>query len=458
MDAQSSLTSAVETLSHSFLGRLIAPGDAEYDQARRVHNGLIDRRPVLIARCQGTADVADAVRLGRGLSLEIAVRGGGHNVAGRSTVDAGLLVDLSGMRGVHVDPVNRRAIVQGGALWREVNRETQVHGLATTGGVVGSTGVGGLTLGGGLGWLMPRYGMALDNLRSATVVLADGRVVRASANDEPDLFWAIRGGGGNFGVATAFEFELHPVGPIVVGGLAAFPFSEARQVLRAWRELSATVDDDVMLVAALLTAPEGGHKVVAVGLCHCGLADDGEVLARRIKAFGTVVMDAMGPVPYGTLNGMLDAGNPAGAFNYWKSHFLSGLSDAALETMIEAFAECPSPAANVLIEHFHGAVTRVPVEATSYAMRNEGYNLLFLGQWLDPSLAERTIAWTRASYDSVQGYLGERRYLNYLADDDHGVPATLAAAYGPNLPRLRELKLRYDPENVFHRNVNIAPA
>jgi FAD/FMN-containing dehydrogenase len=362
------------------------------------------------------------------------------------------------MRGIHVDPSARRVTAHGGALWREVNRETQVHGLATTGGVVGSTGVGGLTLGGGLGWLMPRHGMALDNLLAATLVLADGRVVRTSADDEPDLFWAIRGGGGNFGVTTSFEFALHPVGPVVVGGLAAFPASEAKQVLRGWRELTASAGDDEMLAAALLTAPEGGHKVVAIALCHAGSADDAEVLVRRIKSLGTLVMDAMGPIPYTALNGMLDASYPAGAFNYWKSHFVPSLTDEAIDTLIDAFGACPSPAANILLEHFHGAATRVPVQATAYALRDPGYNLLFLGQWMDPSLADRTTAWTRASYDSMKRFLGERRYLNYLGDDDHDVPAAIAAAYGPNLPRLRELKRRYDPDNVFHRNVNISPA
>ena len=457
MDIEPSLTSAVDTLSRSFLGQLIPPGHPEYEHARRVHNGLVDRRPALVARCHGTADVADAVRLARGLSLEIAVRGGGHNVAGRSTVDGGLLVDLSGMRGVHVDPAARRATAQGGALWREMNRETQVHGLATTGGVVGSTGVGGLTLGGGVGWLMARYGLALDNLRTATLVLADGRVVRTSADEEPDLFWAIRGGGGNFGVATALEFELHPVGPVVVGGLAAFPFNEAKSVLRGWREVTAGAKDEEVLVAALLTAPEGGHKVVAVGLCHSGPAPDGEMTARRVKSLGTVVMDRMGPVPYSTLNGMLDPTYPVGAFNYWKSHFLPSLSDDAIDTLVDAYGACPSPAAHVVIEHFHGAATRVPVAATAFALRQSGYNALLLGQWLDPSLGERTMAWTRASYESLRPYLGERRYLNYLGDDDHGVADAVAAAYGPNVARLRELKQRYDPENVFHHNHNIDP-
>jgi FAD/FMN-containing dehydrogenase len=457
MDAQASFATAVDTLSRTFLGRLIAPGDPEYDRARRVHNGLVDRRPALVARCQGTADVVDAVRLARELSYEIAVRGGGHNVAGRSTVDGGLLVDLSAMRAVHVDPAARRAVVQGGARWRDVNRETQLHGLATTGGVVGSTGVGGLTLGGGLGWLMSKYGMALDNLEGVTLVLADGRVVRASATEEPDLFWAVRGGGGNFGVATSFEFRLHEVGPVVFGGLVAFPFAEAAGVLRQWRDLTQSAPDDVMLVAALLTSPDG-HKIVGVGACHLGAEAEGQELARTIKSFGTVAMDALGPIPYAALNGMLDASFPEGALNYWKSHFVPSLDDRTIDTIVEGFASCPSPAAQALIEHFHGAATRVPVAATAFALRDAGYNVLFLGQWMDQADGGRTAAWTRTCYDALQAFVGPRRYLNYLGDDDHGIPATLAAAYGSNLPRLRALKRTYDPENVFHLNVNIEPA
>jgi len=456
MDSQASLATAVDTLSRSFSGRLMPPGDPEYDRARRVHNGLIDRRPALIARCQGTADVVDAVRLARDLSLDIAVRGGGHNVAGRSTVDGGLMIDLSAMRGVTVDPVARRAVVQGGALWKDVNRETQLHALATTGGVVGSTGVGGLTLGGGIGWLMARHGMALDNLVATTVVLADGRVVRASAESESELFWAVRGGGGNFGVATTFEFTLHPIGPVVTGGLVAFPYPEAGTVLRRWRDMTATAPDDLMLVAALSTSPDG-HKIIGVGACHCGTPAEGEAVARQIRSFGTVVMDAMGPVPYTVLNGMIDASYPAGAFNYWKSHFLAGLGDTAIDALVECHAANPSPAAHVLLEHFHGAATRVPSDATAYALRDEGYNMLLLGQWTDPGLAEATTAWVRSGYATLQAFTGARRYLNYLGDDDHGVPASLAAAYGGNLARLRTLKRRYDPANVFHMNVNIPP-
>ena len=266
-----SVASAMEQLAPTFTGQLLQPSDPGYDEARRVHNGLIDKRPAIIARCRGTADVADAVKLARSLNLEIAVRGGGHNVGGRGTIDGGMMIDLATMKGIHVHAARRTARAQGGVLWKEFNRETQLHGLATTGGVVGTTGIAGLTLGGGLGWLMPKYGLALDNLLSAEMVMADGSVRRAAADENPDLFWAIRGGGGNFGVAASLEYALHPVGPMIAGGLVAHPLQNARSVLRFFRETCATLPDEMMLVAGLLTAPDGsGNKLVGILAAHCG--------------------------------------------------------------------------------------------------------------------------------------------------------------------------------------------
>jgi FAD/FMN-containing dehydrogenase len=287
--------SPAQQLATTFSGRVIEPADAAYDTVRRVHNGLIDKRPALIAECRGVADVVDAVRFAREQRLEIAVRGGGHNVGGRATVDAGVMIDLSQMRGVHVDPATRTAQAEGGTLWKIFNRETQVHGLATTGGVVGTTGIGGLTLGGGLGWLLPKHGMALDHLKSVALVLADGKVARASALENQDLFWAVRGGGGNFGIATSFEFALHPIGPMVMGGLAAWPVAMAKDVLRLFRDLCAKATDDLMLVGALLTAPDGKTKVVAIGAGHFGSKADGEKALATIKAFKQPIMDEFGP-------------------------------------------------------------------------------------------------------------------------------------------------------------------
>jgi FAD/FMN-containing dehydrogenase len=451
-----SVAEAIEQLSPTFTGELLKPDDPGYDEVRRVHNGLVDKRPALIARCRGTADVADAVKLARALNLEIAVRGGGHNVGGRGTIDGGLMIDLSLMKGIHVDPARRTARAQGGVLWKELNRETQLHGLATTGGVVGTTGISGLTLGGGIGWLMPRYGLALDNLISAEMVMADGSVRRASATDDPDLFWAIRGGGGNFGIAASLEYALHPVGPTIAGGLVAHPIANGRDVLRFFRETCETLPDEMMMVAGLLTAPDGsGNKLVGVLAAHSGPLAQGEAALRPIKAFGPPVLDAMGPISYSQQNGLLDASLPKGALNYWKSQFLADLSDDCISTMLDVFAACPSPMSQIVVEHFHGAASRVPVRDTACAMRTTGFNVVIISQWTDPRDTERCIAWGRDVYAALGPYLGSTRYVNYLDHDEAGDPA--AVAYGPNYGRLRDLKTKYDSENVFHVNVNIRP-
>jgi FAD/FMN-containing dehydrogenase len=444
-------------LAQTFLGEIVHPGAPTYDNVRKVFNGLIDKRPALIARCRGMGDIADAIRFARSRELEISVRGGGHNVGGRAVVDDGLMIDLSLMKGIHVNPAARTAIVEGGVLWKEFNREAQLYGLATTGGVVGTTGVAGLTLGGGIGWLMAKYGLALDNLLAVNLVLADGSVVRASADDHPDLFWAARGGGGNFGVASSFEFRLHPVGPVVTGGLAAFPFAEARKVLHAWRDMANAAPDELVLVALLGTAPDGsGNRIVAVVACHCGSPTDGQAAVAKIKSFGTLVMDAMGPIPYGTLNVMLDAGNPPGVLNHWKSAFIHTLDDTAIDALIAAYERCPLPTSQILVENFHGAASRVPVDATAYALRDSGFNIVMLGLWKDPAHSDAATSWCRESFAAMQPFVGPRRYMNYLGPDDEADGAAVAA-YGPNLPRLRKLKRRYDPENLFHLNVNIPP-
>jgi FAD/FMN-containing dehydrogenase len=447
---------SVDQLAPTFTGQLLQPADAGYDQARRVHNGLIDKRPAIVARCRGTADVADAVKLARSMNLEIAVRGGGHNVGGRGTIDGGVMIDLAPMKGIYVDPAKRTGRAQGGVLWTEFNRETQIHGLATTGGVVGTTGLAGLTLGGGLGWLMPKYGLALDNLRSAEMVMADGSVVRAAADENPDLFWAIRGGGGNFGIAASLEYALHPVGPMITGGLVAHPVQKARDVLRFFRETCATLPDEMMMAAGLVTAPDGsGNKLAAMLAAHCGSPVQGEAAVKPIKAFGPPVMDAMGPISYCQQNGLLDASLPKGALNYWKSHFLTDLSDDAIGAIIDAFAKCQSPMSQIVVEHFHGAASRVPVQDTACAMRITGFNVVIISQWSDPRENDRHIGWCRDTYKALGPYLGSTRYVNYLDVDEAGDPA--AVAYGANFSRLRELKGKYDPENVFHVNVNIRP-
>ena len=409
--------SAPDTLRAQFAGSILAPADAGFDDARRVHNGMIDRRPALVARCHGTADVQAAVRFAREHGLEIAVRGGGHNVAGHAVCDGGLMIDLSSMRGVHVDARARRAWAQGGATWGDYNRETQLHGLASTGGVVSSTGVGGLTLGGGLGWLMGKHGMAVDNLRAVELVTAAGEVVRASADEHPDLFWAVRGGGGNFGVATWLEFELHPVGPTVVAGT----------------------------------------KLAAILTCHAGGLESGAAAVAPIKSFGTPVMDVIGPMPYTAVNTMVDGGFPKGALNYWKSNFLTALPDAAFDTMIEHFATAPSPMSGLLLEHFHGAATRVGATETAFPHRTVGYNFLAVGEWMDAADTKANVTWTRRAYDAMAPHFGHGRYVNYLNAEEVGDGGTVEAAFGPNCKRLREVKRRYDPDNVFHLNQNVKP-
>jgi len=451
-----SVSVTLDQVTPNFTGELLKPTDPGYDQARRVHNGLIDKRPAMIARCRGTADVADAVKLARSMGLEIAVRGGGHNVGGRGTIDNGLMIDLAPMKDIHVDAARKTARAQGGVLWKELNRETQLHGLATTGGVVGTTGIAGLTLGGGLGWLMPKYGLALDNLRSAEMVMADGSVVRAAADENPDLYWGIRGGGGNFGIAASLEYQLHPVGPMITGGLVAHPVQKAHEVIRFFRDTCATLPEEMMMVAGLVTAPDGsGAKLAAMLAAHCGPLPQGEAAVKPIKAFGPPVMDAIGPISYCAQNGLLDPAMPRGTLNYWKAHFLTDLSDGAIDAMVDAFSRCSSPMSQIVIEHFHGAASRVPVHDTACAMRITGFNVVIISQWMDAKENDQHIAWCRDTYKALGPYLGTTRYVNYLDVDEAGDPA--AVAYGPNYARLRELKTKFDPDNVFHVNVNVKP-
>jgi FAD/FMN-containing dehydrogenase len=450
------LAETIQQAAQTFTGTLLQPGDQEYEIRRLVHNGLINKHPAAIACCHGVADVVDAVKMARLLNFEVAVRGGGHNVAGRATIDKGLLIDLSPMKGMYVDVHAKTVRAQGGVLWKELNRETQVHGLATTGGVVGTTGIAGLTLGGGLGWLMPKYGLALDNLRSAELVVADGRVVRASADEHADLFWAIRGGGGNFGIATSLEYNLHNVGPNITGGVCAHPLPKAFDMLRFYRDQCAKAPDELMLVAALQTAPDGSNaKIGGIVACHCGSLDQGEKVVAPIKAFGPPVMDAMGPMPYSALNSMIDGAFPKGALNYWKANFITDLSDDAIRTIVSAFEACPSPMSMIVIEHFHGAASRVPIAATACTMRTTGFNVVIISQWAKPSETDSGMAWARETYSALMPFHAPMRYMNYLEVD---APDATAVAYGHNLAKLRDLKKKYDPDNFFHHNVNITPA
>ena len=443
--------------SEGLLGEVLRPGDAGYEEARRVHNGLIDKRPLLIARCRTVPEVVAAVDFGRLNGLEISVRGGGHSVAGFGVCDGGLMIDLSPMKEIDVEAERLVVRAQPGVTWSELNERTQAHGLAVTGGVISTTGIAGLTLGGGFGWLMPKFGLATDNLLSAEVVTADGRVLTANADENADLFWGLRGGGGNFGVVTSFEYRLHPLGPTITGGLIVHPFDAAAAVFRFFRDFSVDVSDDVMLNAALLHAPDGsGARLAGILVAHVGTAEEAEKELAPLLAFGSPLDVQVGPMPYTVLNSLLDDGFPKGALNYWKSSFLSGLPDEAIEAMARDYASCPSPMSKVIIEHFHGAVARVSVEATAVPHREDGYNFLIASVWTDPATTDENIAWTRAAFESVQPYAAARRYVNYLAGDDSGEDP-VRSAYGPNYDRLVELKAKYDPDNLFHLNFNIAP-
>lgn len=344
MKSVSSVSAAVAEISGRFTGQMVQPTDTAYDEVRRVHNGLVDKRPVLIARCRGYADIVDAVNLAKMLTLEVAVRGGGHNVAGRATTDGGLMIDLSSMKGTHVDTKACTARAEGGVTWAEFNRETQLHGLATTGGIVSTTGIAGLTLGGGIGWLMGKYALALDNLLSVDLVMADGSILRANQDENSDLFWAVRGGGGNFGVAASLEYRLHPVGPVITGGQVSHPLAAGKDVLRYFRDVALSAPDEMMVMATLQTsAPDAsGAKLAAIVVAHCGQPKDGEAAVHPIKAFGAPLTNTVGSMTYCQLNSMMDAGYPKGALNYWKSHFLDDLSDEAIRTLVDCFAECPS--------------------------------------------------------------------------------------------------------------------
>ncbi len=388
--------------------------------------------------------------------LELAVRGGGHSVAGKSVCEGGLMLDLSLMKGIHVDPGHRTVRAQGGVTWGEFNRETQLHGLATTGGVVSTTGIAGLTLGGGLGWLMGKHGLAADNLISAEVVTAAGDVVRASAEGDRDLFWGLRGGGGNFGVVSWFEYRLHPVGP-VTSGLVAHPIERARDVLQFFREVTSSVPDELTLYGGLLHRPRrlgrtsGGDRRVSLRLAGRGRSGDPADQAVR-----SPVVDTIGPASYVDTNTKLfDPGFPRGARNYWKSSFLAELSDEAIDALIAQFAVCPSPMSGLVLEHFHGAAARVGVGETAFPHRRESYNLLVVSQWLDPKDDEKNIAWARATYDALRPHMARESYVNYQTEDE--TEGAVEHAYGPNYARLVALKNRLDPTNLFHLNNNVRP-
>jgi FAD/FMN-containing dehydrogenase len=446
----------LDDLTRGVAGSVLRPADDGYDAARSVHNGLIDRRPAVIVRCRNAEDVAASVRFARAAGLDICVRGGGHNVSGRAVADDAVMIDLAEMKGIVVDPEARTVRAEGGLTWAELNDATGAHGLAVTGGAISTTGIAGLTLGGGLGWLMAKHGLAADNLLGVELVDANGEVLDVTEASDADLFWALRGGGGNFGIATTFTYRLHPL-QTVTGGLVAHPVDAAPEMLRFYRDAVDDCPDDLTVFAALVHAPDGsGAKLAALALFHTGDESQADEDLAPFKTWGSPLVVEVGRMPYPVMNTILDGGFPQGTLNYWLSSFTRGITDGLIETMVERFASVPSPMSAIMLEHFHGAVTRVGVTATAVPHRAEGWNLLIPSVWTDPAASDENIAWTRETHRAFEPHLDERRWLNYLGDDQ-GADA-VRAAYGPNYERLLELKRRYDPENVFHHNQNIDPA
>jgi FAD/FMN-containing dehydrogenase len=450
-----------------FRGDVIAPDHDGYDDARAVWNGTVDRRPRLIARCSGTADVAAAVRFARDRDLEIAVRSGGHNVAGTAVCDDGIVIDLSAMRAVTVDPVERTARVQGGALWADVDHETQRHGLATTGGTVSHTGVGGLTLGGGIGWLMRKHGLTVDNLVEAEVVTAEGDIIRPSANDHPDLFWALRGGGGNFGVVSSFRFTLHPLGPTVMAGPVFWAAEDTTDVLRFYREFVTDAPDELGNVIRLGTIPpwpavsEELHfqPAIAVASCYAGPVEDGERAVRALRQFGTPLVDLVGPTLYVDHQSSIDDTVPHGRHYYWKATDLTGMSDEVIDIVAEHAYGATSPRSYAAIFHMGGAVARAPRDATAYPSRDAEHNIIIDAGWLpdqDNTVRASETAWAREFLAALQPHRAGV-YVNFLDSDDD--TSRVREAYGDDIyRRLAEVKAKYDPENVFHNNKNIQPS
>jgi FAD/FMN-containing dehydrogenase len=444
----------IASLRSNLRGELVAAGEAKYEEVRRVWNGNVDRRPALIVRGLGVADVQQAVNFARTFGLLVSVRGGGHSAPGYGTNEGGLVIDLSLMRGVRVDPGARIVQAQGGALWRDLDHETQAFGLATTGGTVSNTGITGLTLGGGLGWLMGKHGLTIDNLVSADVVTADGQFRKASAKDDPDLFWALRGGGGNFGVATSLEYRLHPITQ-VLGGMVIYPLDQARDVLRFYRDFSASLPDEAEAYAALLTAPEG-MPVAALLLGYNGPIAEGEKVLAPARRFGKPVADVVGPMPYAARQRMLDEPNAVhGLQRYWRSAFTEQISDGLIDVMVDGASKFSSPLSALLFFQMHGAATRVAPTATAFAPRRPQWDFDAIGQWAEAAQSPTHIAWVRALWSELEPHLKGSAYVNHLAADDR--PEKVRASFGENYARLRTLKAAYDPKNLFRVNANIAP-
>jgi FAD/FMN-containing dehydrogenase len=453
----------IEDFKTRLRGQLLQPNDSGYDEARKIWNAMIDKRPAMVVRCAGVADVMEAVAFARNHDLRLAVKGGGHNIAGNALCEDGLMIDLSPMRSVRIDREARRAYVEGGALLRDFDHEAQAFGMATPLGINSTTGVGGLTLGGGFGWLSRKHGLTVDNLLSADVVTADGRFLRTSATENPDLFWALRGGGGNFGVVTGFEFRLHEVGPQVTAGLIVFPFDQAKQVLTGYRDLVTALDDDVNIWAVLRKAPPlpflpaNVHGKEVVVMAFFSPLDPEAVQSEldTVRGFGQACGEHAGAMPYAAWQQAFDPLLTHGARNYWKSHNFTDLSDEAIDTVIRYAGELPSPQCEIFLGLLGGQSSRVARDATAYPHREALYAMNVHARWEDPSQDQQCIDWARAFFSATAPYASGSVYINFLTQDEGN---RIADAYGGNYARLKNIKAKYDPRNLFRQNQNIRPA
>lgn len=454
---------AVDTFRSTIRGEIVLPQDSNFDQARTIWNAMIDCRPAIIVRCSGVTDIMRSIEFARANELVIAVRGGGHNIAGSALCDDGLVIDLSQLRNVRVDPEKRRAWVSPGATLGDLDHATQAFGLATPSGINSTTGVAGLTLGGGFGWLTRKHGMTVDNLRSADVVTASGQLLRASADENEDLFWAIRGGGGNFGIVTSFEFELHPVGPEVTAGLIVFPGEQALQVLEHYRSLTSNLPEEANVWVVMRKAPPlpflpedvHGKDVVVLAVFHIGKSEDAEKLFAPIRGFGNPYGEHVGPVPYAAWQQAFDPLLTPGARNYWKSHNFTELSGGALKVIVENAGKLPTGQTEIFIGLLGAKASRVPVEATAYSSREAKYVMNVHGRWDAPEEDQKVIGWARDFFSATTEFASGSVYINFLTSDEQ---ERIAAAYGPNFDRLARIKAKYDPDNIFRTNQNIRPA
>jgi FAD/FMN-containing dehydrogenase len=456
-------SSAVDELKTAMRGQVLLPGDASFDEARSIWNAMIDRRPAIILRCAGVADVRRGVAFARDNGLPLAIRGGGHNIGGSALCNDGVVLDLSQMKSVRIDPAARRAYVEPGATLRDFDHEAQAFGLATPLGINSTTGVAGLTLGGGFGWLSRRYGMTVDNLVSADVVTAEGELVHASADSHEDLFWAIRGGGGNFGVVTRFEFALHPVGPLVYGGLVVLPIDQARDALLKYRAANAGMPQELSVWAVLRLAPPlpflppevHGKPVIVFAMCYTGDVESGPSAVEFVRAFGTPLGEHLGPMPFVMWQQAFDPLLTPGARNYWKSHNLDEIPDGLIDALLNAIDNLPSPQCEIFFGQIGEQTQRVPVEATAYSSRDTLYAMNVHGRWDDASDDERCVGWARAFFDAAAPFALGSVYVNFMTEEEGG---RVADAYGPNYERLVGVKNRYDPRNLFRHNQNIRPS